>query len=158
MSGRNYTVRVRARDFSGNYSTVLTRLVSVGDVEPPPGPDTVAPDTTITQPSFDASLPQAAVTILGGSTDNIGVTGVEVAIQDRVSKKWWDPATSAWGTSQRWLAGTLQAPGATASPWSAVWNAPAATGGSGSYFVLARGKDAAGNVESDRPSTRFTVG
>ena len=158
VSGRTYTVRVRARDFSGNYSTVLTRLVSVGDVEPPPGPDTVAPDTTITQPSFDASLPHAAVTILGGSTDNIGVTGVEVAIQDRVSKKWWDPTTSAWGTPQRWLAGTLQAPGATASPWSAVWNEPAATGGSGSYLVLARGKDAAGNVEIDRPSTRFTVG
>jgi tripartite motif-containing protein 71 len=114
--------------------------------------DATAPDTTLTTPTRGAIVP-APVRISGGATDDVGVTGVEIAIQDSTTKQWWGGA--GWVGKLAWNDATVGTPSATSTGWSYGF---AATNGSGNYFATARALDAAGNVDTDRPTVTFSVG
>lgn len=150
-----YFAQVRATDAAGNriatgFPTTKFAIVAASAT------DSVEPDTTITYPVWDQANVPDPVTIAGGASDNVAVAGADVAVQDRVSGNWWDPTTSTWGASQKWAPVTLANPGAATTNWTYVFDS-AASGGSGSYFVVARARDSASNVDSTKPSTRFTM-
>jgi hypothetical protein len=76
----------------------------------------VAADATITAPTNNQVAPLAGVTFTGNATDNIGVAGVRVAIQNRTTKRWLS-ATGTWVTSTTWLPGAaLSSPGMPSAP------------------------------------------
>jgi DNA-binding beta-propeller fold protein YncE len=113
--------------------------------------DTMPPDGWVTVPSAGQSLPVGPVRFAGTATDNRAVSAAKVAVRDLVSGRWQRPDGS-WGAFA-WLDATLASPGAASSPWSYSWTAPTA----GSYSVMLRVDDAAGNTDPTRPVVRFTV-
>jgi DNA-binding beta-propeller fold protein YncE len=117
-----------------------------------PGPDTAAPNGNLTSPAKDQVV-TSPVTFTGAATDNVGVTQVRIAVQDRVSKQWYR-STNSWGAFQAQLA-TLASPGGTSTTWSYQWTPPA--GGSGQYAVQVNAVDAAGNQDPTKPYVAFTV-
>jgi DNA-binding beta-propeller fold protein YncE len=147
-----YSAEVRAVDVSSIHSaTNPTVAFTTGG----PAGDRLPPQTSVTAPAWDAALPAGPVQIRGSAGDNVGVAVVEVAIQDRNTSRWFNPGTGSFATQQTWIPTTLAAPGALETTWSATFAGAAA--GTGSYVAIARGRDAAGNVETDAPYTRFTV-
>ena len=48
-------------------------------------PDLTDPDTGIATPTADQAFPLQSVSVTGLATDNVGVTGVQYAVQDRTS-------------------------------------------------------------------------
>ncbi|HEX6845143.1 MAG TPA: Ig-like domain-containing protein [Actinomycetota bacterium] len=150
--GRSYHAEARATDVSSitsgtNATVAFTTGGSPGDGLPP--------QTAVTAPAFDAVLPAGAVTIAGNAGDNVGVAGVDLAIQDRNTLRWFNPSTGSFATQPTWFPAGLAAPGAVETTWNYPFTGSAA--GTGSYTAIARGRDAAGNVETDAPFTRFTV-
>ena len=117
------------------------------------GPDTTAPDTTVTTPSKDQTFSSGPVTLSGGATDNVGVTSVRIGIQDRISKQWYR-SNNTWGAFQAQQA-TLASPGGTSTGWTYEWTPP--SGGSGQYALQAAAVDAAGNVDPTKPWVTFNV-
>jgi DNA-binding beta-propeller fold protein YncE len=117
-----------------------------------PGPDEIAPDGTVSVPTKDQTFTTVPITLSGNATDNVGVTAVRVAIQDRVSKQWF--RNGGWGTFQAQQA-TLGTPGGTSTSWSYQWTPPA--GGSGQYSLQVVAADAAGNVDPTRAWVAFNV-
>jgi hypothetical protein len=68
----------------------------------------------------------------------------------------FDPGTGTFINGPKiWIPGTVATPGALETTWSYVFSGGAA--GSGSYYVLSRALDAAGNIQTDSPFTRYTV-
>lgn len=153
--GGSYYIQARATDAKGNRMTTGLPSVKVTAASSQSS-DTVEPDTTLSYPALDQASVPSPVAIAGGASDNVGVASAEVAIKDRNSGLWWDAGTSSWGAAQKWGAATLASPGASTSNWTYSFDA-AASGGTGSYYVTARAKDAAGNVDSTKPFTRFTT-
>jgi DNA-binding beta-propeller fold protein YncE len=144
----DYALSVGTRDLSGN--TDATRPWVRFTVSPG-GPDTTAPNGSITTPTKDEVIPVAPYSITGTANDDGAVAGVFVAIQDRSTLQWW--TGSGWGTYTT-LPATLANPGAATTTWSYAWTPPAA----GSYGVLVRVDDAAGNTIASKPWVRFTAG
>jgi DNA-binding beta-propeller fold protein YncE len=146
-----YQAQARATDTSGNVgisasAKFWTDAAASSDVTPP--------TATITQPGLDEVVSAGPVALEGQANDDVGVTTVEVAIKDRNTSLWWNPATSSWG-SLKWIPADLTVPGATSTTWSYTWS-----GGSsgGSYYAQVRAKDAVGNENaSPKPFTRFTL-
>jgi hypothetical protein len=126
---------------------------SITDSAPPP--DQAPPDGTITAPTKNQVLPAFPVTISGNATDDVALASVTVAVQDRVSKRWWNQASGTWGTAMVQNAATLANPGATSSAWSYAFAPPAP--GSSQYFVAVRAHDTAGKVDGSPAQTRFEV-
>ena len=112
------------------------------DPQPPP-PDDVAPMTSLSAPSAGEVLPVGPVAIVGSATDNTGVTSAQVAVRNRLTGQWW--TGSAWG-SFTWIDASLAAPGAASTGFSYSFTGGAA---GGSYWLLARSGDAAGNVSAN---------
>lgn len=100
--------------------------------------DTTPPGVTIAAPTAGQVLPLANVQLSGSATDDVGVSGVTYAIQDRSTGSWW--TGSAWG-AETWHAAALASPGATSTTWSATWSPPAG----GTFLLAAAATDAAGN-------------
>lgn len=151
----SYFAQARATDAAGNriasgFPTTKFGVVASSST------DTVEPDTTITYPLRNQANVPDPVTIAGGASDNVAVAGVDVAVQDSVSKQWWNAATSTWGPAQKWAPATLAGPGAATTNWTNTFDS-AASGGSGSYYVVARARDTSSNMDSTKPSTRFTM-
>lgn len=143
-----YAVSVRAVDAAGNIDATRPfnnfTVVAAGD--------TVEPDAKLTAPANNTTVPSGVVTAAGTATDNVGVTAVEVMVQDRATKKYWNG--SAWVTAFTWISpgASLGSPGATSTTWSYSQNLPA-----GIYAISVRAKDAAGNTDSTRPWVNFTA-
>jgi hypothetical protein len=137
-------------DTSNNTNaTVQTRTFTIAGGTPPP--DTAAPETTITNPVSGQEFGLAPITFTGAATDNVGVVGAQVSIQDTVSGMWWDGA--AWAASQSWLTASLASPGSTSTTWSFGWT----PGAEGSYSISARASDAVPNTDATPASAAFTV-
>ncbi len=153
-SASQYYLQVRATDASGNVTTVIPnrRFNTVGTAPT----DTQAPLSSITSPTLNAVLPSGVVQVAGTATDDQRVATEEVAIQDRTTKLWWNAGTARWNSSQQWSPATLAQSGSTSTTWSLAFD-EARSAGSGAYYVLARAKDGAGNVQAVKPNTRFTT-
>lgn len=97
-------------------------------------PDTTAPSVTITQPTGGANLNTANVTVTGTATDNVGVTSVEIFLDNLSQGN--AVLTPANGTSVSWsMTLTLLAQGA--------------------HNIIATAKDNANNTQS--ASVNFVV-
>ncbi|NND03686.1 MAG: Ig-like domain-containing protein, partial [Acidimicrobiia bacterium] len=90
------------------------------------------------------------VTITGTSSDNVGVTSLDVEIKDRVTKLFLQPDGS-FG-SRVPLPATLTDQGANSSTWSINVNLPA-----GGYNIESFAYDAAGNVGENPTWKKFDV-
>jgi hypothetical protein len=114
------------------------------------GNDTTAPDTALASPSPGSILPRGTVTITGQATDNVGVTAVDIGIQNTSTGRWLQP-NGTWGTSYVALPATLLS-GTTSRTWRFSWSAIV-----GSFMVRATARDAAGNVDATPATTAFVV-
>ena len=111
----------------------------------PPPPDNTPPTTAITAPTNNQTLPVGTVTVAGTANDDIsGVSTTQIAIQDSVTKLWWNASTNTWTSTRTWISTALASPGALSTTWSYGWSGNVANG---SYFVQARSIDAAANTQ-----------
>ena len=118
-----------------------------------PAPDVTKPTATLTSPAPGQTYTGlAAITFRGTATDNIGVTAARVAIKNVATNLWWH-SDGTWSSVYQLQAASLAAPGAASSSWSYAWTPPA----TGSYSVLIESADAAGNVNTPKPTNAFTV-
>ncbi len=145
-----YTIQARSVDLAGNTGVIRSAGVAV-DLG---GPDTVAPNGTVTGLVANQVLPLGPITFTGNATDNAGVADVQVGIQDRTTLKWWKASTGTWVSTFTWNPGSaLGLPGGSPTSWSYSWT-PSATG---NYTVTVRAIDAAGNFDATRPWINFVV-
>ena len=154
--GGHYTATARSTDVTWMISA-STPSVSFSIANQ--ALDTTPPGATVTSPSLDAVVPSGIVSIQGSANDLGGIQRVEIAVRDRNLNKWFDFAAGTFTSqSQLWGTTTLGTPGGVATSWAFALNHPV-SGGSGSYYVVVRAVDLAGNVElSPYPFTRFTIG
>ena len=115
------------------YSRALTQAAIQADMATAIGGggsgtgDTEAPTVSITSPAPNAQL-TGIVTITANASDNVGVAGV-----------------------QFYLDGALLGTEDTTTPYSVSWNTTTAT--NASHTLLARARDAAGNITNSAPLT-----
>jgi sugar lactone lactonase YvrE len=143
-----YGALVRTVDVAGNIDSTRSwhgfNVVTGGaDVDPP--------DATITVPVKGSSQPFAPLTITGEATDaDSGIAAVDVAIKNTATGEWW--TGSGWGGFS-YLPAVLDDPGSQSTSWATTWDPP----GAGSYGILARATDVAGNIDPIKPWHGFTV-
>jgi hypothetical protein len=113
--------------------------------------DSVPPDATVLAPVPSESVPLGLVTVSGAATDNVAVVAVDVAVRNSDTGAWLRPDGS-WG-SFAWNAALLDTPGALSSGWS--WSFTTAE--QGSYGLMVRATDVAGNVDPNKPWVSFTT-
>jgi len=146
-----YTIVARSVDLVGNRSDPAQVGVAV-DIG---GPDTVAPDGTVSSVKNNQILPFGPIVFAGGATDNVGVTTVQVGIQNRGTGLWWKASTGTWVSAFTWNPGSsLSLPGGSPTSWTYGWT-PQTTG---NFAVTVRAVDAAGNADATRPWINFSVG
>jgi hypothetical protein len=113
--------------------------------------DTSSPNTNVTYPSWDGSIPLMTTVLKGTATDDIGVASVRVAIMDRITGRWWHE-DGTWGT-YRWHDATLSSAESTSTGWSFSWPVLSP----GDYGVRAEAADTAGNLDPTPAWVRFSV-
>lgn len=124
--------------------------VSIWDAHgTPPPADTINPTVAFTAPASGATVPVGTVNLTGTAGDNTSVSAVEVAVQRPGGQ--WLQANGTWGSTQQYLAATLDNAGGGSTGWSRSFS----TTTSGSYTVTARATDQAGNTGT--ASRTFTV-
>ncbi len=138
-----YELRVRATDSTGNTGSVAVAGIVVG-------PDTVEPDSQIAVPTKDQQLSTPAV-LSGTATDGSGVARLEGAVMNRATGQWWNATTATWGAFV-WNDVPITTAGGTEVTWSWTPNT-----GPGDFFLQTRAIDVAGNVESSRATSRYSV-
>ena len=143
----NYLVTARARDAAGNQDA--TPGQSQFAVR---SSDTTPADGTMTSPANNAQVPMGPVQLMGNATDNVGVTVVQLAIQDTVTKQWMR-ANGTFATGYFAFNATLANPGAASTGWSFTFTPPVAR----KYGVSVIAKDANGNADPTKPWVQFTV-
>ncbi len=115
--------------------------------------DTTAPVVAFTTANNEVIPAVSPVTIAGTYSDADRVAKVEVAIQDRTTKLWWDTSLATWKTTRSYNMTMM-----TGSPSSGTWKAPIVTFTRGQkYFAQVRGVDASGNVSALGPQVNFEV-
>ena len=115
-------------------------------------PDTVAPSVAMTSPTAGQSVPVGPVTYTGTASDNVGVSGVDVAVKRNSDNKWLR-SDGTYGAFA-WLPTTVANPGAAATGWSFSHTLPSA----GGYTVQLRVTDTSANQNpTPRPSITFTA-
>jgi sugar lactone lactonase YvrE len=145
-----YLLRVEAVDGVGKVDKTVATVKF--DVHASVAPDTVAPDTTVTAPANKATVASGTpVAFAGRGTDDVGVTSVQVGIQDTVTKQWLH-ADGTFG-SYALLDATVAAPGSTSTTWSFGWTPPRP----GSFGIRAIAHDAAGNVDTSPAWRAFSA-
>ena len=144
--GTTYEYRVIAVDAAGNES--VSSAAATGTTGG--AADTLAPDTSLDAPTANQVLTSVEFTASGTATDGVGVQQVQVAIRDRDNDAWLR-VDGTYGALQ-WLDATVVTPGALSTSWSF-----STTLDDGNWFVMARGIDAADNVEAERPGARFAI-
>ncbi len=147
----SYWMSARAVDTSDNIDgSPASNRFSVAEGGPV---DTEAPTTTLTSPPNKAAVPGPTVQLSGDAADDVGVVAVELAVKDKATNTWWNPATGSWGSFRRFDADVAD-PGTLSTTWSFDLTP---TGGSGRYWGSARAVDAAGNVDGSPAPVNFEV-
>ncbi len=114
-----YRARAFAIDTSDNQDNTAPNLQfqvddSVADNTPP--------SVSISSPGADATV-GLPVTIGGQATDNVGVDHIDVIIRDLDTGLWWNPASGAWGSFNRFSI-AVDAPGAATTGWDMTFDPP----------------------------------
>ena len=122
-----------------------------GGQEPPVVPTDLAPSTIIESPVPEQQFSDGAITVSGSATDDVGVSGVTVTLQDRVSKQWLQ-ADGSFGATQASLPATVGAPDAKSTSWSLGVDLPP-----GDYTVNAIAADTKAQQDGTDHWTRFSV-
>jgi tripartite motif-containing protein 71 len=141
-----YIVQKRGVDSSGNIEAVVGTKFTVATGTP----DTEAPTSVIESPKASQVVQGRPVTVTGTAADDRAVSSVQVAVQHRTSKQWWNPVAGEWVatlTAPCWATADLTAAGSTTTGWSYVFDDTDAPKSDGLYRVQKRAKDAAGNTE-----------
>ncbi|MDZ5621530.1 PA14 domain-containing protein [Nocardioides sp. HM23] len=133
--------KVVVEHYENGGGAFLAVALEIIPATPPPGPDTVAPDATITTPAKNSTVPAGTVTSTGTATDNVGVNQVRVGVRNRTTNQWLQ-ANGTWGSTYAYRLASLSSPNATSTNWSINVNLPA-----GNYAFDARARDAAGNLD-----------
>jgi hypothetical protein len=144
-----YALTAAAVDASTNADlSPATRTFSVSAGG---GPDTVAPNGTLSVPTNNQVFTGGVVTMSGGATDNIDVGRVGVAIRNTATGQW----LRSNGTFGAWmiLDATVTADNGTSVTWSFTTpNLPV-----GSYRVNVELFDAAGNKDASKATALFRI-
>jgi hypothetical protein len=142
-----YTISVEARDAAGNVDPSKPNVVFNVTSE---APDTVPPDTDITQPAAGASLPTGNVSMTGTATDDRQVTAVRLAIVNGSGQYW---TGSGWSTTSTTVNAAVTGGGTASATWSYTLTGGTADG----YVVTATAVDASNNVDASPASRSFTL-
>jgi hypothetical protein len=126
----NHTVEFRARDAAGNTSTVASFTFTLAA-------DTTAPTATITSPADNQTF-STNPTVAGTATDSVGVTSVEVSVDNA--------AFATTGVTFN----------ATTGAFSFTTALPLDNSAVGNHTVRVQAKDGAGNVSTIQTLT-FTL-
>jgi hypothetical protein len=95
------------------------------------------------------------LTVTGSATDQAGVAGVTVAVQENgPTGLWWDAATGHWSTGPVGNPATIGSPGATSSSWALTYPVPPA---GGAFRAVANTVSTAGQSDISAPEVRFSV-
>ena len=116
--------------------------------------DSQAPRATIGSPNSGATT-SAPVTITGTVTDDQRVGVVEVAIQDKTTKLWWDGRISTWTTTRQWTTAGIKGGNVKAAQW---WFPLIGAQARAGYYLQVRPLDAAGNLGAVSTSSFNTSG
>ena len=87
----------------------------------------------------------------GSASDDVAVTRVNVAVQDRTSGRWLR-GDGSWNTAFAWLAGTVDTPNASSTTWRFSFGGP-----SGLYTVGAQAVDSSNKWDASAAWVRFQV-
>jgi eukaryotic-like serine/threonine-protein kinase len=122
----------------------------------PGGSTSANPDTAITSPATNSTLPNpsGSLQITGTADDPVAVGDVMVSVKDRNSTKWWDATAGAWSPVFTQNQATLDAPEAPATNWT--FSVPIPPGG-GVYFAQAEATNDDGLHDTQVPTIQFTV-
>ena len=95
------------------------------------------------------------MTITGTVTDDQRVGVVEVAIQDKTTKLWWDGRISTWTTTRQWTTAGIKGGNVKAAQW---WFPLIGAQARAGYYLQVRPLDAAGNLGAVSTSSFNTSG
>ncbi len=140
LKAGSYTFTVRATDDVGlvTSSTNQGRLTVNAQVA-----DDLPPDGRLGTTGTVTGLQSLHLDLAGTATDDIGVAGVLVSLQDRDSNRYLQPnGTMASGFAT--LAGSLASPGATSTTWTLPVDLPT----QGSWSVTAYAVDTSGQQDT----------
>jgi hypothetical protein len=147
LAAGTYGLQAQAEDASGKTTDppVFVGFISQLAIE-----DAEPPDVQVSSPTPKAIVPAGELTISGSATDDVGVTGVSVAVKDRATGLWLRP-NGTWGAF-RWLPATLVNPGGTSTAWTRLVELPV-----GSFALNVRADDASGKTDPTRPFLQFST-
>lgn len=143
----SYRILVQARDAAGNVDNsqaIVNFTVTTA------APDGNPPETEVTSPANSTTVPSGNLSIGGSATDDVGLAGVRVSIQDQNTLQYW--TGSSWSASPVTVNATLGTPGGTASTWTYGFNAP-----EGSFVVTATAVDTSSNSDQTPAASAFTA-
>ncbi|WP_131737599.1 Ig-like domain-containing protein [Actinomadura roseirufa] len=145
----DYGLQVTAIDAAQRADATLPYLRFSATAAPA---DTVRPSAAFTAPTADRTLTAGPIRVSGSAADDVAVTAVHLAIQNRDTGQWWQPG-GGWGAYKR-IAPVTTGLGTPSATWTYDWTPPQA---GGRYLAHVEAFDAAGNVagETARPSVRF---
>ncbi|HEX6844267.1 MAG TPA: Ig-like domain-containing protein, partial [Actinomycetota bacterium] len=141
-----YRLFVQAIDAAGNKdnSQGIVNFTVTGTA-----PELNPPETVLSNPANGATLPSGSVTLSGSASDDIGVAGVRVSIQDAALQYW---TGSAWSPNPATVNATLGSPGGTSTTWSYAFTAP-----EGSYVLTATAVDTSNNLDASPATGSFSA-
>jgi len=145
-SGGSFQTLVEARDAMGNVDLSKPQIPFTTTNLPP---DLIPPETTVTAPADTSTLDIGPIAITGDATDNIGVTGVRLAITNTAGLSW---TGSGWSAAATTVDAALATPNGTATGWSYTFSPPVAD----TYTVTATARDT-GGADPTPAGTSFTV-
>ena len=125
-----FRLEATATDTSGYSSS--TAAVTFSRIDPPPS-------IVLGAPVQGQAYATSPVTFSGSATDDLGVTAIDVAVQNRVTGLWFQ-SDATWGAARTTFPATLASPGATATTWTYSWNAP----GNGQFRAEVDARDTVG--------------
>ncbi len=124
-----------------NFSVVT--VISLSDIKPP--------TTAILSPTGASNISGDAVTIYGISSDDKGVSSVEVAIVNKSDNSYWNG--HGWQNSEAWnKANITRGQGKKEAIWSYLWVLPKDR--NKEYEIRARATDSSGNTEPNLASVQ----
>ncbi|MCW2764498.1 MAG: hypothetical protein JWO11_457 [Nocardioides sp.] len=101
------------------------------------------PTLTVGYPGHGANVPARPIRYAGTVTDETGVAGVQVAVQDQDTGLWFDASSSTWSASQTWANSPVVGDTGTNMTWA--WSFIGVEY-SGRYHAEIRAVDVAGNT------------
>ncbi len=145
----SYAVKPKAFDTSGNADPTPPWISFVVDST---SPDVAPANGEVDVPVGGQVFVAPDVVLSGTATDDVGVTKVKVAVRNKVDKTWLQADGVTFAVKYVAVPATLDTPGGTLTGWSFPVSLP-----DGSYTVVLKAFDAAGNVDPTPPWVSFIL-